>query len=276
MPSTEWWRSAAIHQVYVRSFADGNGDGTRDLAGVRARLPYPADLGVGTLRFTPWHLSPMADGGYDVADYRTVEPAVASLREAEDRIAEARELGLRRIVDIVPNHVSDQHEWFQAALAAGARSPERELLHFRPCSTEPPNGVPERSRLPVRPDWAAYAAEGQARDRARCSPCTARRCGCGAPSATRDRCAGSAPTSRTSCPSRAPPSGTAPRGSAWSTSAPRTWRRPRAPNSCRPAASCQRGGGCRGTRRSDCGPEHRRRRRRAHRSRCPRRPIVPP
>ncbi|MFE0761561.1 glycoside hydrolase family 13 protein [Streptomyces smyrnaeus] len=139
MSRTEWWRSAAIYQVYVRSFADGNGDGTGDLAGVRARLPYLAELGVDALWFTPWYLSPLADGGYDVADYRTIDPAFGTLAEAEALLAEARALGLRTIVDIVPNHVSDQHPWFKAALAAGPGSPEQELFHFRPPSAEPPN-----------------------------------------------------------------------------------------------------------------------------------------
>ncbi|WP_327720654.1 glycoside hydrolase family 13 protein [Streptomyces sp. NBC_00490] len=125
---TEWWRSAVIYQVYVRSFADGDGDGTGDLAGVRARLPYLAELGVDALWFSPWYLSPMKDGGYDVADYRAIDPAFGTLAEAEKLIAEARELGIRVIVDIVPNHVSDQHAWFRAALADG---PGRELFHFR-------------------------------------------------------------------------------------------------------------------------------------------------
>jgi alpha-glucosidase len=127
-----WWRSAAIYQVYPRSFADGDGDGTGDLAGVRARLPYLAELGVDAIWFTPWYLSPLADGGYDVADYRTIDPSFGTLAEAEKLIAEARELNIRTIVDIVPNHVSDQHAWFRAALAAGPGSPERELFHFRP------------------------------------------------------------------------------------------------------------------------------------------------
>ncbi|MFF7333094.1 alpha-amylase family glycosyl hydrolase [Streptomyces sp. NPDC008150] len=137
---TDWWRSAVIYQVYVRSFADGDGDGTGDLAGVRARLPYLAQLGVNALWFNPWYRSPMKDGGYDVADYRAVDPAFGTLAEAEKLIAEARQLGIRTIIDIVPNHVSDQHTWFRAALAGG---PERELFHFRPGRGEhgelPPN-----------------------------------------------------------------------------------------------------------------------------------------
>ncbi|MFB7217968.1 glycoside hydrolase family 13 protein [Streptomyces sp. NPDC056227] len=130
--TANWWRDAAIYQIYVRSFADGDGDGTGDLAGVRAKLPYLVELGVDALWFTPWYLSPLADGGYDVADYRTIDPAFGTLAEAEKLIAEARALGIRTIIDIVPNHVSDQHAWFTAALAAGPGSPERDLFHFRP------------------------------------------------------------------------------------------------------------------------------------------------
>nr|WP_306319642.1 MULTISPECIES: glycoside hydrolase family 13 protein [unclassified Streptomyces] len=144
----DWWRSAAIYQVYVRSFADGDGDGTGDLAGVRARLPYLARLGIDAIWFTPWYRSPLADGGYDVADYRAIDPAFGTLAEAEKLIAEARDLGIRAIVDIVPNHVSNQHPWFQAALAAGPGSPERELFHFRPGRGAhgelPPNNWPSQ------------------------------------------------------------------------------------------------------------------------------------
>jgi alpha-glucosidase len=128
----EWWRDAVIYQVYVRSFADANGDGTGDLAGVRSKLPYLRDLGVDAMWFTPWYASPMADGGYDVADYRAIDPAFGTLAEAEDLIAEALELGIRTIIDVVPNHVSDQHPWFQAALAAGPGSPERARFWFHP------------------------------------------------------------------------------------------------------------------------------------------------
>jgi alpha-glucosidase len=126
-----WWRSAVIYEVYVRSFADGNGDGTGDLGGVRSRLPYLRDLGVDAIWFTPWYVSPLADGGYDVSDYRRIDPAFGTLEEAELLIAEARALGIRTIVDIVPNHVSEQHPWFQTALASPPGSPERARFWFR-------------------------------------------------------------------------------------------------------------------------------------------------
>ncbi|WP_338092016.1 glycoside hydrolase family 13 protein [Leifsonia aquatica] len=121
-----------IYQIYPRSFADGNGDGVGDLAGVRQHLDYLKDLGVDALWFTPWYVSPLADGGYDVADYRRIHPAFGDLAEAEALIADALALGIRTIIDVVPNHVSDQHPWFQAALAAGPGSPERERFWFRP------------------------------------------------------------------------------------------------------------------------------------------------
>lgn len=137
-----WWRDAVIYEVYVRSFADGDGDGTGDLAGVRSRLPYLRDLGVDALWFTPWYASPMADGGYDVADYRAIDPAFGTLAEAEALIAEALALGIRTIVDVVPNHVSDQHPWFRAALAAGPGSPERERFWFHPGAGPDGAGIP--------------------------------------------------------------------------------------------------------------------------------------
>jgi alpha-glucosidase len=130
--STGWWRNAVIYQVYPRSFADGNGDGTGDLAGVRSRLPYLRALGVDAIWFTPWYASPLADGGYDVADYRAIDPAFGTVDEAERLIADAAALSIRTIVDVVPNHVSDQHEWFRAALAAGPGSPERQRFWFHP------------------------------------------------------------------------------------------------------------------------------------------------
>jgi alpha-glucosidase len=130
--STGWWRNAVIYQVYPRSFADGNGDGTGDLAGVRSRLPYLRALGVDAIWCTPWYASPLADGGYDVADYRAIDPAFGTVDEAEQLIADAAALGIRTIIDIVPNHVSDQHDWFRAALAADPGSLERQRFWFHP------------------------------------------------------------------------------------------------------------------------------------------------
>ena len=143
-----WWRDAVIYQVYLPSFADGNGDGHGDLAGLRSRLPYLHDLGVDALWITPWYPSPMKDHGYDVADYRDINPLFGTLAEAEQLITEAHEFGIRIIPDIVPNHTSDQHPWFQEALAAGPGSPERARYIFRPGRGKngelPPNNWPSR------------------------------------------------------------------------------------------------------------------------------------
>ena len=148
MAQLDWWRGAAIYQVYIRSFADGDGDGTGDLAGVRAKLPYLAELGVDAIWFNPWYPSPMDDGGYDVADYRDIEPVFGTLAEAEKLIEEAHNLGIRIIIDIVPNHCSDVHPWFAAALAAGPGSVERQRFWFRPGRGEhgelPPNNWQSR------------------------------------------------------------------------------------------------------------------------------------
>ncbi|MGI5283514.1 glycoside hydrolase family 13 protein [Nonomuraea polychroma] len=115
--SQTWWRGAAIYQVYLRSFADGNGDGVGDLAGLRSRLPYLKDLGIDAIWLNPWYPSPMADGGYDVADYRDIEPVFGTLGEAERFIEEAHELDIKVIIDVVPNHSSTRSAWFQEALA---------------------------------------------------------------------------------------------------------------------------------------------------------------
>ena len=145
-PDAPWWRDAVIYQVYPRSFADGDGDGTGDLTGLRARLPYLAGLGVDALWVTPWYASPMADGGYDVADYRRIDPAFGTLEQAEQVIADARALGIRTIVDVVPNHVSDQHAWFRAALAAAPGSPERARFWFHPGKGPHGDTMPTRWR----------------------------------------------------------------------------------------------------------------------------------
>ncbi len=127
-----WWRGAAIYQLYVRSFADGNGDGIGDLAGVRARLSYLAGLGIDAIWFNPWYPSPMSDAGYDIADYRSIDPVFGTLADADGLIAEAHAAGIRIIIDIVPNHCSDQHPWFQGALAAAPGSAERARFWYRP------------------------------------------------------------------------------------------------------------------------------------------------
>ncbi|MFD3500508.1 glycoside hydrolase family 13 protein [Streptomyces sp. NPDC058678] len=128
----DWWRDAVIYQVYPRSFADSNGDGMGDLEGIRTRLPYLRDLGVDAVWLSPFYASPQADAGYDVADYRAVDPMFGNLLDADALIRDARELGLRIIVDLVPNHSSDQHEWFKRAVAEGPGSPLRDRYHFRP------------------------------------------------------------------------------------------------------------------------------------------------
>ncbi|WP_369379451.1 glycoside hydrolase family 13 protein [Streptomyces sp. cg36] len=144
---TGWWRDAVIYQVYVRSFADGDGDGIGDLPGIRARLPHLAELGADAVWLTPFYSSPQADGGYDVADYRAVDPLFGDLQDADDLVREAHRLGLRVIVDIVPNHTSDQHAWFRSALAGG---PERDRYHFHPGRRGP---VPEQGGATPPNDW---------------------------------------------------------------------------------------------------------------------------
>ena len=138
-----WWRSAVIYQVYPRSFRDLNGDGVGDLAGITAELPHLADLGVDAVWLSPFFRSPQRDAGYDVSDYCDVDPVFGTLSDFDVMMAESHRLGLRVIVDLVPNHCSDQHPAFQAALAAPAGSPEREMFIFRdgtgPDGQEPPN-----------------------------------------------------------------------------------------------------------------------------------------
>jgi alpha-glucosidase len=144
--ASSWWQHAVVYQIYPRSFADGDGDGIGDLAGARARLPYLAALGVDAVWFSPWYPSPWADGGYDVADYRNIDPLYGSLREAGAFIAGAHEHGIKVLLDLVPNHCSVSHRLFLAALAAGPGSRERELFHFRDGlgedGAQPPNNWP--------------------------------------------------------------------------------------------------------------------------------------
>ncbi|MGW2048786.1 glycoside hydrolase family 13 protein [Streptomyces sp. NPDC001858] len=128
---SDWWRQAVVYQVYPRSFADADGDGLGDLRGVTDRLPHLAALGVDALWLSPFYPSELADGGYDVADYRDVDPRLGTLADFDALAAEAHRLGLKVIVDVVPNHTSHLHPWFQEALAAGPGSPARDRYVFR-------------------------------------------------------------------------------------------------------------------------------------------------
>ncbi len=128
---SEWWRTAVIYQIYPRSFADSTGDGVGDLPGIASRLPALAELGIDAIWLSPFFRSPQKDAGYDVSDYCDVDPLFGTLDDFDRLLTKAHGLGLRVIADMVPNHTSDQHEWFQAALASPEGSPERERYMFR-------------------------------------------------------------------------------------------------------------------------------------------------
>lgn len=130
--TTAWWRDAVIYEIYVRSFADRTGDGVGDLAGIRERLDHLRDLGVDALWITPFYVSPMVDGGYDVADYRDVDPTFGTLADLDALIKRAHDLDLKVIIDLVPNHTSAQHPWFLEALAEGSDGAARGRYVFRP------------------------------------------------------------------------------------------------------------------------------------------------
>ncbi|WP_327591123.1 glycoside hydrolase family 13 protein [Nonomuraea sp. NBC_00507] len=169
---TAWWRNAVIYQVYVRSFADGDGDGVGDLIGIRDRLPYLAGLGVDAVWLTPFYRSPMADFGYDVSDYRDVDPLFGTLADAKALIDEAHQQGLRVIVDIVPNHTSAAHPWFQQALRGERR--DRYIFRDRPNDWESIFGGPAWTQVedgqwylhlfdPAQPDlnWDDHEVRGE-------------------------------------------------------------------------------------------------------------------
>ncbi|MEI7540014.1 MAG: alpha-amylase family glycosyl hydrolase [Actinomycetes bacterium] len=144
MKFSPWWKEATIYQIYPRSFFDSNGDGEGDLPGITANLEYVQQLGVDAIWLSPFYTSPNKDGGYDVADPRDVDPRFGNLGDAKKLIDCAHELGLRVLADIVPNHFSDQHIWFQAALKAGRGSAERARFHFydpNPDGTPPNNWI---------------------------------------------------------------------------------------------------------------------------------------
>jgi alpha-glucosidase len=137
-----WWRQAAVYQIYPRSFADSNGDGLGDIPGILSRVDYLAELGIDAVWLSPFYPSALADGGYDVADYRDVDPRLGTLEDFDAMVAALHARGIRVVVDIVPNHTSDLHAWFQEALAAGRGSAARDRYIFRegtgPDGSEPP------------------------------------------------------------------------------------------------------------------------------------------
>ena len=142
MTDENWWRQAAVYQIYPRSFADSNGDGIGDLPGITSRVPYLKALGVEAVWLSPFYPSALADGGYDVDDYRDVDPRLGTLADFDDMVAALHGAGIKVIVDIVPNHTSDRHEWFREALASPKGSPARDRYIFRdgkgPDGSEPP------------------------------------------------------------------------------------------------------------------------------------------
>ncbi|WP_144794410.1 glycoside hydrolase family 13 protein [Microbacterium paludicola] len=151
-PGSEWWRSAVIYQIYPRSFADASGDGIGDLPGITSRLDSLQELGVDAIWLSPFMTSPQKDAGYDVADYRDVDPIFGTLADFDEMLEAAHSRGIRVIVDLVPNHSSDQHVWFQQALKAAPGSPERARYVFR-------DGRGENGELPPN-NWESVFGGG--------------------------------------------------------------------------------------------------------------------
>ncbi|MDQ1437165.1 MAG: alpha-glucosidase [Acidimicrobiaceae bacterium] len=155
-----WWDGATVYQCYIRSFADGNGDGVGDLIGLRSRLAYLKWLGVDAVWITPFYRSPMVDHGYDVSDPRDADPLFGTLADFDGLVDEAHRLGLRVLIDVIPNHTSDRHPWFQAALAAPVGAPERDRYIWR--DPAPDGGPPNNWRSVFGgPAWTLDERSGQ-------------------------------------------------------------------------------------------------------------------
>jgi alpha-glucosidase len=146
-PGSQWWRSGVIYQIYPRSFADFNGDGIGDLKGITQKLDSLASLGVDAVWLSPFYSSPQKDAGYDVSNYVDVDPIFGTLGDFDVLLEKAHGLGIRVMIDLVPNHSSDQHQWFRKALAAEPGSPERAFYHFK-------DGLGESGELPPN-NWVS-------------------------------------------------------------------------------------------------------------------------
>jgi alpha-glucosidase len=145
MADPNWWRQASVYQIYPRSFSDSNGDGLGDINGITAKVPYLKQLGIDAVWLSPFYPSALADGGYDVDDYRNVDPRLGTLEDFNAMASALHSAGIKLIVDIVPNHSSDRHEWFQEALASPKGSAARDRYIFR-------DGLGEKGELPPS-DW---------------------------------------------------------------------------------------------------------------------------
>lgn len=165
--SAEWWRQAVVYQVYPRSFADSNADGIGDLRGILTRTDHLTTLGIDAVWLSPFYPSELADGGYDVIDYCDVDPRIGTLEDFDALVQELHTRGIRILIDIVPNHSSNQHRWFQEALAAGRGSAARQRYIFRD-GTGPENSEPPTDWLSLfgGSSWTAAAHAARVTGRA--------------------------------------------------------------------------------------------------------------
>jgi len=155
----DWWKSTTVYQIYPRSFCDSNGDGIGDIPGIISKLDYLADLGIGVIWLSPVYASPMEDNGYDISDYRAIAPEFGTLADMDRLIAEARKRGIGIVMDLVVNHTSDRHEWFEASRSS-RDNPKRDFYVWRDPAPDggPPNDLPSYFAGSA---WAFDEASGQ-------------------------------------------------------------------------------------------------------------------